>query len=158
MIGVEDMELLHREYLSKAFIWPLFYLLVAIFLLVLIYFLVTNKIKTFNVKYKFLVYILLVIMSFGLFYDSIPTIKYGIYLLVENESSVMNSSGVITSIEDAYNSPRYYYEGNNNIRAKIITIDDKDFYIYNIGDFEVGDNVTIEYMPKSTFILRIDYE
>lgn len=152
------MELLHREYLSKAFIWPLFYLLVAIFLLVLIYFLVTNKIKTFNVKYKFLVYILLVIMSFGLFYDSIPTIKYGIYLLVENESSVMNSSGVITSIEDAYNSPRYYYEGNNNIRAKIITIDDKDFYIYNIGDFEVGDNVTIEYMPKSTFILRIDYE
>ncbi|MCR3906240.1 MAG: hypothetical protein NUK62_04335 [Tenericutes bacterium] len=81
-----------------------------------------------------------------------------VYLLVEKESNVISKSGEITLIEDAYNSPRYYYEGNNNIRAKIVTIEDEKFYIYYLGDFAIGDKVNIEYLSKSTFVLKINLE
>lgn len=152
------MTLEYNEYLSKALIWSTIYLVVAIFIIIILFLSITNRINTFNNKYKFLSYIILVLISFGLFYDSIPTIKYGIYLLVENESSTISISGEISQIEDSYNSPRYYYMGNNNARAKIITIDDEEFYIFYIGNFKVGDIVVIEYLPKSTFVLSINYE
>lgn len=159
MIGVEAfiMTLSYKNYFLFSLIWPAIYLVIAIILLSLIYLSFTNKIKTFNVKYKILVYIFLILSSFGLFYDSIPTIKHGIYLLMENESNTISTSGEITRIDDAYNSPRYYYEGLST-RAKILTIGDEQFYIYNIDGFKVGDIVTIEYLPKSTFVLNITYE
>ncbi|PKK88098.1 MAG: hypothetical protein CVV62_02255 [Tenericutes bacterium HGW-Tenericutes-7] len=151
------MTLQYKEYLSKALIWPSIYLLVAIFLIVLLFLYVTNKI-TLDPKYKIFIYIFLILMSFGLIFESVPTIKYSIYLLVENKSNANSSAGEIIQIEDAYNSPRYYYEGNNGLRAKIITIDDEKFYIFYIGNFKVGDTVVIEYLPKSTFVLSINYE
>jgi hypothetical protein len=85
MIGVEAfiMTLSYKNYFLFTLIWPAIYLVIAIILLSLLYLSFTNKIKTFNVKYKTLVYIFLILSSFGLFYYSIPTIKHGIYLLME---------------------------------------------------------------------------
>jgi hypothetical protein len=159
MIGVETsiMSLSYKDYFLITLIWPVIYFVVAIILLLLLYLSITKKITTFHVKNKILVYVFLILSSFGLFYYSVPTVKYGIYLLIENESNTISKSGEITRIEDAYNSPRYYYEGISS-RAKIVTIHDKNFYIYFLGDFEVGDIVNIEYLPKSTFILKIDYD
>lgn len=159
MIGVDAliMTLSYKNYFLFTLMWPAIYLVFAIILLSLLYLSFTNKIKIFNIKYKTLVYIFLILSSFGLFYDSIPTIKYGIYLLTENESDTISTSGEITRIDDAYNSPRYYYEGIST-RAKIITINDEQFYIYYIDGFQVGDNVTIEHLSKSTFVLSITFE
>ena len=156
MIGVESMELSFNEYLSKTLIWPVIYSIFAVFLLVLLYLSITKRITIFNVKYKIFIYVLLLLVSFGLFYDSIPTIKHGMFLFVENESNAVYTSGVITYIEEAFNSPRYYYEGNNGIEAKIITINDEQCYIFYLSNFEIGDMVTIEYLPKSTFVLSIN--
>lgn len=37
-----------------------------------------------------------------------------------------------------------------------IVINDKTYYIMTIGDFEVGDEVTIDYLPKSMIIMNIE--
>lgn len=75
-------------------------------------------------------------------------------LLFEKESDSRNTNGVITNIEPA-NADFKLYKDGSRIFPDYITINNVRYYIMDIGEFEVGDQVDITYLPKSKIILSI---
>lgn len=75
-------------------------------------------------------------------------------LIFEKESDSRNANGVITNIEPAKTDFKLYKEGSR-VFPDYITINDTSYYIMDIGNFEVGDQVDIIYLPKSKIILSI---
>ncbi len=96
-----------------------------------------------------IIILILLILSF------VMRLDYGIHLLYENEYDYKSMCGKIETIEDVYFSPRYYYN-DKAVHAKIITIDGKRLYFMTNGELEVGDYIKVEYLPKSTFVLKVE--
>ena len=82
-------------------------------------------------------------------------LKHGIYLFDEKENDKVQGSGTITEIAETYGNNKYVHD-NQNVFAAYVYIDGEQYYIMYIGDFEVGDEVVFEYLPKSKVILSID--
>lgn len=76
-------------------------------------------------------------------------------LIHDKEEQVIETSGTITKMYfDRYHMKMYYE--NEYVNPMYIVISDKTYYIMTIGDFEVGDEVTIDYLPKSMIIMNIE--
>lgn len=76
-------------------------------------------------------------------------------LIYDKEEQVVETNGTITKIDfDRYHMKMYYE--NEFANPMYIIINDRTYYIMTIGDFEVGDDVTIEYLPKSMIIMKIE--
>ena len=95
-------------------------------------------------------------IAFALFI-SVPSFKHGVHLFTEKEDSAIVETGTITSIKGTFGNNKYSYEDKHNVFASYVYIDGEQYYIMFIGDFKIGDEVTIEYLPKSRIILSIDY-
>ncbi len=78
-------------------------------------------------------------------------------LVLDNENKTETISGEILSIEEAEPRAKIKFEGEYTYQ-KHITINGEEYYIMTIGDFEIGDNVSIVYLPHSKIILSIQEE
>jgi mRNA degradation ribonuclease J1/J2 len=87
----------------------------------------------------------------------VPSFKHGIYLFSEKESNALVNSGTITDITNTYGNNKFTYENKHSIASSYVYIDGEKYYIMYIGDFNVGDEVKFEYLPKSKVILSIYY-
>jgi hypothetical protein len=86
---------------------------------------------------------------------SILYLSYGLGLMGENESDVVVYSGEITEIKSPIKSPRYYYE-DKPVTADIVVVDNIEFYFMTSGSLEIGDEITMEYLPQSMFVLKVE--
>jgi hypothetical protein len=75
-------------------------------------------------------------------------------LIYDDASNIEEINGNIEEIKDVLIPPKFYYLGDR-VRPKIIKVDGIDYYIMTIGDFAVGDDVTIEYLPNSRIVISI---
>lgn len=112
-----------------------------------------GQIITLKNVVRFLVSHILVI-SFATFIV-FPSFKHGIYLFVEKESDALINSGTITDITNTYGNNKFTYEDKHSIASSYVYIDGDKYYIMYIGDFDIGDEVEFEYLPKSKVILSI---
>ena len=106
-----------------------------------------------NLKFN----IIACLISFILIIIFITNFSRGFMLLFEKENDAISSEGVIEKIERMSNPTRYGIDGNR-FSAVYITVNGRKHYAMTSGDFEIGDNVEIIYLPKSGFILEINYK
>ncbi len=101
-------------------------------------------------------YLIILYICFSLIISAIGNLKYGIHLIQENEKDYISIIGEIQNIERVKHSSRYYYEGEAVGDASIVTINGEKLYFMTIGDLEIGDYIEVEYLPKSTFVLKVE--
>lgn len=78
----------------------------------------------------------------------------GIYLLSETPDDAVVETGVIQYIVTP-SARAFHFKGTNVNGAADITINGEIYLIEEVGNFGVGDTVTITYLPKSKVILSI---
>lgn len=129
-----------------------FSLLLLIQIVFLIYVVVNKKMDII----KQLVFVLLfIITGFLCTRDSITDLKNGgIYLLEEKENDAIIETGIIESITEPSKLHPNFKSTRKNGGADII-INGEIYLAVDSGDFDVGDRVTITYLPKSKVILSI---
>ena len=96
----------------------------------------------------------ILVIIFSLFVI-IPSFKHGIHLFTEKEQDAIGDIGTITKITRTYGNNKFTYEDEHNAFSSYVYIDGEKYYIMYIGDFNVGDEVEFEYLPKSKVILSI---
>ncbi len=152
------MQFDYSQYYKVLTIGSLFYMvffLLFILLIMLSDFKKDGQTVTLKNVSKFLITHVLVI-CFALFII-VPSFKHGIYLFSENEQDAINDVGTITKITRTYGNNKFTYEDKHNVFSSYVYIDGERYYIMYIGDFNVGDEVEFEYLPKSKIVLSIDY-
>ena len=138
-------------------------LVIGIFIIVCYLVHIFNKLFFVNNKAKKIVICIfsLIVSSFFLIH-SITHLKYGIYLLAEKPVDALTLQGKIVEIKEIRNPFTHDYKyayrdyGVLNTHAHLITILDKQYYFMIKGDLQVGDNVEIKYLPKSTIVLEVN--
>ncbi len=75
---------------------------------------------------------------------------------LDDINQVNDISGRIDSIDNVRVPPRFHFD-SEVVNPKIISIDGKDYYTMTVGEFNVGDNIIIEYLPNSKVIMSINY-
>lgn len=107
---------------------------------------------------KIIVSILFLFISlFLLIINLYPLFRGGIYLLFEKETDQIQVSGKIedTMEIDFYTGQKYDTE-NNHGYGEIIVVNGKKYYLTTYGDFGVGDDVILDVLPKSGFVLKME--
>lgn len=86
---------------------------------------------------------------------AIISFNYDFYL--DEEDDIHIAMGTITSIERLDNSPKFTYE-DTSVRGSTIIINGEEYTILFIGDFEIGDEVEVSFLPHSKVVLEIQYQ
>ena len=132
------------EYYKVMFIAPIvFFCFAALVTLV-------NLLKQKNVKGKAFSILTLMILLFVCLF---PFVR-GIHLFLEKEEDSLELAGVITDIQDTHGLNKYRHNDHTAF-ASYVYIDGEKFYIMCIEDYQIGDEVVIEYLPKSKVVLSI---
>ena len=93
-------------------------------------------------------FILTIIVCVFFFSIAFFSLKHGIHLINEKENNNIESIGVINKITKTYGNNKYTYDGHT-VFASYIHIENGKYYIMYIGNLQVGEKVTFEYLPKS---------
>lgn len=109
-----------------------------------------NLLKQKNVKGKAFSILTLMILLFVCLF---PFVR-GIHLFLEKEEDSLELAGVITDIQDTHGLNKYRHNDHTAF-ASYVYIDGEKFYIMCIEDYQIGDEVVIEYLPKSKVVLSI---
>ena len=85
-----------------------------------------------------------------------PLFRGGIHLLYEKETDQIQVSGKIeeTMEIDSYTGAKYDTE-NNHGNGEIIVVNGEKYYLTTYGDFGVGDDVVLNVLPRSGFVLEM---
>jgi len=146
----------YMEYYNKLVLFPLIFVIIGFLMImvsIIIYFQYPRFQKWF--KFSFDRRILLVQVIAASIIMSIGFATMNIKLVFEKESNAVELTGTITDLSSVPNAPRLIYQ-NDLVHAKFIEVDTAEFYIMYIGDFRVGDEVTIQYLPNSRIVLEIN--
>ena len=109
-----------------------------------------NLLKQKNVKKNSFSILTLMILLFVCLFPFV----HGIHLFSEKEEDSLELAGVITDIQDTHGLNKFRH--NDHVAfASYVYIDCKKFYIMCIEDYQIGDEVVIEYLPKSKIVLSI---
>ena len=81
-----------------------------------------------------------------------PSCGDGVFL--EQLKSNNHKFKSITAIEFARGTTKMFYDGQL-ASPDYITIEDQEYFIMHVGEYEIGDEVIIFYLPKSKVILEI---
>lgn len=79
--------------------------------------------------------------------------RYGVVFLKVRETDCVNTQGIIADIKIWKNITGFQDRLFNDY--VLVTINDKDYTLFNNGDLNVGDNVFVKYLPKANIILEI---
>lgn len=147
------MEFNFSEYYGRLIISPMFFIVLAF--VYLIYFIVKYKKerKKENSEYKkaYLIFssiIFLMICSIGF-----ATMKPK--LMFEKEENKVLNQGIIDEIITVNYPTKFTYQ-DAPVNPSIILVNGEEYFIMYIGYFKIGDNVIIEYLPKSHVVLSIN--
>lgn len=101
--------------------------------------------------------IFLLMPLFLIIVNLFPLFRGGIYLLYEKEKNQIQISGTIeNTIEiDSYTGAFYDVE-NNHGNGEVIVVNGEKYYLTTYGDFGVGDDVILNVLPKSGFVLKME--
>ncbi|MCH5316660.1 MAG: hypothetical protein J1E05_01670 [Eubacterium sp.] len=104
---------------------------------------------------KFILFFL--IPAFLITINLFPLLRGGIYLLFEKETDQIQVSGKIedTMEIDSYTGQKYDTE-NNHGYGEIIVVNGEKYYLTTYGDFGVGDDVILDVLPRSGFVLKME--
>lgn len=109
--------------------------------------------------YEKVIFLLAILVSvFFLRMDGGILLHGGIHLLTERESDAIEMQGYISEIErlDRYSFPNLDSEyKQDEVNGAEFTIDGIQCKAIAKGNLEVGDYVTVKYLPKSGFVLHI---
>lgn len=99
----------------------------------------------------------LCIFLFLLVVNVIPLARGGLFLLIEKEK---DSEQIIGTIEEtieigSLGGAKYRVEQNRGY-GEAIVVDGRKYYLVTYGNFQIGDNVTLEVLPRSRFVLQIE--
>ncbi len=146
----------YKEYLDGLFSFPLILFMIGIALFI-VGILAIFKVVKINEKHRLIRIIL--IFALVVLFTIEPGIQLskGIKLLSEKDEDTIKLSGSISSIDNDKYSPRFYYDGNSCF-GSYITVNNTRVYIMDIGELEIGDQVTITYLPKSKIVLEVTIE
>lgn len=150
------MQFDYSQYYKVLTIGSLFYIVFfLVFILIIMFSSFKKNGQTVTLKnvIRFLKTHILVIL-FSLFII-IPSFKHGIHLFTEKEQDAIGDVGTITKITRTYGNNKFTYEDKHSAFSSYVYIDGEKYYIMYIGDFNVGDEVEFEYLPKSKIILSI---
>lgn len=144
----------YSEYYQVLFVAALCLMVVSIVAITIHTIIYFKKCTTLNPK-KFPVafFANIVILVFFFTLGAVP-FAHGIYLPNEKETARVVACGEITRYYKAYGNNKYVYDGKTCF-AYYVFINNEKYYIMYIGDLEVGDSVSFEYLPKSKIILNI---
>lgn len=79
----------------------------------------------------------------------------GIYLISEKETDAVKVYGIVEKTEKNNKLSSVNFDFGNRDRGEKIYINGKEYYIMISEDVKAGDNVEIDVLPKSKFILRL---
>jgi hypothetical protein len=125
-------------------------IVLAISLIMFIYFLVQLNSKKAKLS---VIHLLLATFIISMMFI-IGISQLNIKMIDDDASNTEEISGNIDKISEVLLAPKFYYLGNR-VDPKIIRIDGVNYYIMTIGDFTIGDDVTIEYLPNSRLVISI---
>lgn len=145
----------YEDYYTHLYEMPLFTIGFSIFFIIvpiiLLFFAYRKKNK---IDKKLIGYVVIIIFSIFLLVSGINDLELSIKK--DSNQQTIATSGVIELIEDIKNPPRFIYEGEV-VRSKIVTISGIEYYIMTVGEFDIDDFVTIEYLPNSKVIMLIEH-
>lgn len=107
-----------------------------------------NKKAIIETVFALLCMLIFIMLLFGEIWKS-----KGIYFLDETEDMAVGRSGKITRIIEPTEYARMKVEG---YYGADLYIDDERYLIVTAEGYDVGDVISIEYLPKSKCILRIE--
>lgn len=117
---------------------------------VLVYLINRPKKKKKKVKENIIAFLISFVY---MFYIGLPFV-HGVHLFWEKEEESVELIGTITDIKDTHGINKYRHNDHVSF-ASYIYIDDKKLYIMCIDDYQIGDEVVVEYLPKSTVVLSM---
>ena len=136
---------------------PLSYILLCLFsIIVIIVYIICLLVSKKGISKDVIIFLLLFsyIMYKNIPNDVIELNTGGIYLLSETPDDAVVETGVIQYIVTP-SARAFHFKGTNVNGAADITINGEIYLIEEVGNFGVGDTVTITYLPKSKVILSI---
>lgn len=137
------------DYFNKLVVLPIV-VLIATFL-ALVAFLLRCKYNRTPVKLAEFIAVCLVIplmLSVGV--SSLNT-----HLMNEKTEDVVKRTGIITAVHKQILPAKFYYRGDL-VTPCFVTIDNMDYYIMTLGNYQLGDEVTVDVLPQSKIILSIN--
>ena len=143
------------EYYNRLFIEPLIWIIFTTLIIVPSIILSYPGIR----KNKFCIKEGLLLLLSTLVFSAIlivNLISFNPHLFTDKNKETRSEIGVITDIKIPDFSAKHFYDGHI-VWGSIITIDDEEYYIMTIGEFEVSDEVVIEYLPNSKVVMSINY-
>ncbi|HAX02756.1 MAG: hypothetical protein A2Y45_04795 [Tenericutes bacterium GWC2_34_14] len=109
-----------------------------------------------NRTVSYFVIILILIFSIYALYASSVNLRFGINLLFEDETAIVEQTGRIENIEEMKLIYVQYNE-DGKITCQLVTIDGKNYLFISTGDLEIGDFVSVNYLPKSRIVLQWEH-
>lgn len=90
---------------------------------------------------------LLVIIGFFALVKSIKEDKY-----FEKNSAITTAKIISVNME------RYYPQSAGKFRVckALFIVEENEYYVKFIGDFEIGDSVSVKYLPENPYIFRLN--
>lgn len=153
----------YSMYYSGCFVLPTFYLIIAIIILSCASFQFVKSTISHQVNTKSIVIFLISILVWGflILLNGSRVICGGIYLINEKERDAITYDGKITQINklDIFEFPEIVTEASSNsddtTNGVQFVVDEVTCIAITKGPFEVGDHVTVTYLPKSRYVLAI---
>lgn len=160
MVGEGPVTFEYSLYYDACFVMPLLILIAAVCAIIYatgILIKHTSK-KEFRLEILLKVIVFYLVGSFFVCLNGGRLLNGGIMLISEKESSAVTIEGTITAVEDLgkFSFPElkteYGYSRSNGV---LITVGGKRCKASTLGQFEIGDSVSVFYLPKSGYILSI---
>ena len=151
------MKYSYNLYLKNAFFIPLIVVILLIAFIILDCVLLMKDIKSNQTKsigyYVFsLAVSVLILCIFGN-----ALIRIGFPLLSDKKAETQVVSGEVTNITYSFYSARYYLNGQI-YRGVWVEIEGQKYYLIDMGNIQIGNDVRIQYLPNSHFVMECNQE
>lgn len=132
-------------------------LFIGIFLFVFaLYHFRSNIRNSQNRTVSYFVIMLVFLISIYALYASLVNLRFGANLLFEDETAIVEQTGRIENIKEMkFIYVQYNDDGKST--CQLVTIDGKNYLFASIGDLEIGDYVSVDYLPKSRIVLEWEH-
>ena len=113
---------------------------------------------TYSTKDIMVSFLFLCIALFLMIANIVPLVRGGAYLLVEKEEDAIQVSGEVEgTIEIDFVTGAKYRVENNNGSGEAIVVNGVKYYLTTYGDIQAGDYVTLDVLPRSGFVLKMEH-
>lgn len=129
-------------------------IILLLFVINIIFWFSRPKLFRVSTEYPFVKLLITSLIFLVIFYVNFRNFNYNYY--IDRNETPINTIGVIEDIDSISFSSNFYYNGEV-VSPKNITINGERYFILTIGEYNVGDNVTIYYLPNSNVVTQIKY-